>query len=217
MNSLNHMNQANNSSQRRKATKADGFLEAFKSIGSSLGNSVKEDVFKGTARSASSQIFNRRPRTLPRDGALSPDQKLNFGKIIEEEKTETKEAIGGFYKRARSREKLVFSQKEEEVKNQIQALREEIKKLINLTQEVAQETEKVALEEVVMPGTYHLNFFEKIRSLLALARKRIEESRTWLSLCKSRSKKQSHYWAQVKKSGTKFMLSQERYMSTQMG
>lgn len=211
------MNQTNDSSRRRKATKADGFLEAFKSIGGSLSNSVKEDMFKGTAQSAANQIFNRRPQTLPKSGALSPDQKLDFAKILEEEKTKTKEVVGGFYERTRSREKLVFSQKEEEVKIQIKALREEIKKLISLTQEVAQETEKVALEEVVMPGTYHLNFFEKIRNLLALARKRIEESRTWLSFCKSRAKKRSHYWAQVKKSGTKFMLSQERYMSTQMG
>lgn len=211
------MNQTSDSSRRRKITKADGFLEAFKSIGGSLGDSVKEDIFKGTAQSAANQIFNRQPQAFPRGGALSPDQKLDFGKILEEEKKKTKEAVRGFYERTRSREKLVFSQKEEAVKIQIKALREEIKKLIVATQEVAQETEKVALEEVVMPGTYHLNFFEKIRNLLVLARKRIEESRTWLTLWKSRAKRRNYYWAQVRKSGTKFMLSQERYMSTQMG
>lgn len=211
------MNQANNSTKRRKITQADGFLEAFKSIGGSLGDSVKEDVVKGTAQSAVDQIFNRRPSVMQKVGTLTPDQKLDFGKIVEEEKRKTGEIVKGFYERTRSREKLVFSRREEEIKIQIKALREEIKKLIKATEGVAQETEKVAMEEIVSPGVYHLNFFEKIRKLLSLARKRIEESQTWLSLWKSRAKRRNYYWAQVRKSGTKYMLSQERYMATQMG
>lgn len=215
MNSLKNMNQ-NNSSKRRKTTKVDGFLEAFKSIGGSLSGSVKEDVLRGTAQSAADQVFNRRA-PLAKSGTLTPDQKLDFEKIIDQEKRETREVIRGFYERSRREEKLVFSRKEEAIKIQIKALREEIKQLIKTTDGVTQEVEKVALEEVVTPGTYHLNFFEKIRSLLSLARKRIEESRTWLSLWKSRAKRRNYYWAQVRKSGTKYMLSQERYMSTQMG
>lgn len=216
MDTFGKMNQTNNSTKRR-ITKADGFLEAFKGIGSSLGDSVKEDIVKGTAQSAVDQIFNRRSAGLQKAGTLTPDQKLDFGKIVEEEKKKTGEIVKGFYERTRSREKLVFSRREEEVKIQIKALREEIKKLIKATEGVAQETEKVAMEEVVSPGIYHFNFFEKIRNLLALARKRIEESQTWLSLWKSRARRRNYYWAQVRKSGTKFMLSQERYMSTQMG
>ena len=217
MDALKSMNQPNSSSKRKKTIRNDSFLEAFKSIGGSIGDSFKDDLAKGTMQSAVNQLFNRKQNPTSMSGDLSPDEKIDVEKIIQREKSQTKEVVRGFYERTRRQETLVFSKREEEVKIQIKALRGDIQKLIQVSKEVAQETEKVAFEEIVSPGTYHINFFEKIRSLLSLARIRIEESRSWLSLWQSRSKKRSHYWAQVKNSGTKFMLSQERYMSTQMG
>jgi len=71
--------------------------------------------------------------------------------------------------------------------------------------------------EPVEPGVYHLNFFERPKQAIIIFRKKIEDSASWLALFNQRAKKRGYYWTQFKKSGTKFLLSQERYMATQAG
>ena len=85
------------------------------------------------------------------------------------------------------------------------------------TSNLSGEVKKATLQAVVEPGTYHETFFDRIRKLIELARKKLAESETWMQIFNNRSQKRSHYWGQVKKSGTKYMLSQERYMATQVG
>ena len=82
---------------------------------------------------------------------------------------------------------------------------------------MSKEVEIAAMQAPVEPGVYHLNFLEKLRETIIFLSKSIKESFNWLAVCNSRAKKRSHYWSQVKKSGTKYMLSQERYMATQAG
>jgi len=117
----------------------------------------------------------------------------------------------------RSVEKLVFDQTQQEVKLQISALQVELKKLAVSTQKLTREVAVAVVEPPVNPGTYHVNFLEKLRGWLILLKKRIDASATWLSEFNQRSKKKNYYWNQAQKSGTKFMLSQERYMTNQAG
>jgi hypothetical protein len=72
-------------------------------------------------------------------------------------------------------------------------------------------------EEVTTPGTYHLNFFEKLKQFIILMRKQVQDSQSWLEMSYSRKKAQNGYWSGFKKSGTKFSLSSERYMATSSG
>jgi len=116
-----------------------------------------------------------------------------------------------------SPEKIVFTKAEQELKVQISLIQTEIKKLILSTKNLVEET-KITVEQFPSnPGVYHLNFLEKVKKAIILLKKRVDESATWLHEFSQRSKRRSYYWAQVKKSGSKFMLSQERYMSTQAG
>jgi uncharacterized phage-associated protein len=92
-----------------------------------------------------------------------------------------------------------------------------LKNLAVATKDLVQEVEKATKIEPVDPGLYHLNFFEKLKQTIITLRKKIEDSANWLALFNQRSKKKNYYWSQVRKSGTKFMLSQERYMATQAG
>lgn len=121
------------------------------------------------------------------------------------------------YHQAPKTERLVFSEAEQQVKLQIRAIQEELKRLALSTKDLAKEVEIAAIQAPVDPGVYHLNFLEKIRRQIILFKKRIEESATWLGEFNHRAKKRGHYWTQFKKHGTKFLLSQERYMSTQAG
>ena len=79
------------------------------------------------------------------------------------------------------------------------------------------EVDKAAFNAVVNPGVYHQNFFERLISLISLAKKQISESRSWLSLHNSKSAKQKGYWAGVKKGGNNYIFSGERTVATQTG
>jgi hypothetical protein len=114
-------------------------------------------------------------------------------------------------------ETQVFSRAEEEIKAEIVKIQQELKKLAKELAQMDQGAQKAAEEELVNPGTYHLAFFEKLRSFLLQLRKKVAESENWLAISSQRKRRQNYYWKGVNKSGTKFMLSQERYMSTQAG
>jgi len=109
----------------------------------------------------------------------------------------------------------VFDREEEETKNKIKELIAELKKLTAELGDMASGARKAIEEEIVHPGTYHVAFFEALKRFLVNLRKRVSESKNWLAISSQRKNKKNHFWGQVDKSGTKYMLSQERTASTQ--
>jgi len=202
--------QSNN--KKRGPAKLSNFLEALRNLGEGVVDSAVHDVAEGVAQTAADQLTGRKT------GELKPNQTLDLEKATQEESGEKlPQAFQGEFLDLRRQEKLVYSQAEQETKLQIAAILDELKKLALSTKDLAQEMEVAAKQVPVEPGVYHLNFFEKLREAILLFKKRIQESTTWLAAFNQRAKRRSYYWRQVGKSGTKFMLSQERYMSTQAG
>ena len=166
-----------------------------------------------------------RLRPLPHEdrrgtGDLQPGQSLDIQKT-QQEKYENLERQNRQFNRdflnLQQEERTIYKQAEQETKLQIAAVLEELKKLSVSTKNLAKEVEIASKQVPVEPGVYHVNFFEKLRQTMIDLRKKIDDSASWLSTFNQRSHKKSYYWRQVKKSGTKFMLSQERYMATQAG
>jgi len=149
--------------------------------------------------------------------ADKPGSKLDLQELLKRRETKIRQQERTRHETIRREEKIIFSREQQQVKLQIQTLQQKIKQLAKEQTGLMKEAEKTAFQAVANPGVYHLNFFERLINLLELARKKISESKTWLQLCNQRSKRRNHYWGQVKKSGTKFMLSQERSMATQTG
>lgn len=116
-----------------------------------------------------------------------------------------------------SQERLLFLHQEEETKKQIKYIQEEIHMLAKTAGEFTKEVQVATFQAPASPGVYHKNFFYHLRSYIQTIRQQIEQSRHWLATTNSRTSKRSYYWGQVGKSGTKFMLSQERYMVTSTG
>lgn len=186
---------------KKKLPKTDSFLEALRD----LGTGIPQEAFN--------QITGRK------SGELKPNQTLNLDqltKIEERQEKQTRQFLQEFLD-IRHQERLVWTKKEEDTRLQIAAVLEELKKLASATKDLAKEADIAAKQVPVEPGVYHLSFFERLRETLILLRKRIEESATWLAAFNQKAKRRNYYWAQVRKSGTKFMLSQERYMATQAG
>lgn len=195
----NLMKKQNNNRHKQKGV---GFFENLKDLGDGIARSATEEAVK--------QITGR--------GTLKPEEPLEFEKYIAEREKEIRGEERRFYERRRAQEKILWTAEQQKTALQIEAIQEELKKLVNETEGLSREIKTAAVQAVVEPGIYHLNFLERLLELIKLIRKKIQESKTWLAewnaYCK---KKRNYYWVQVKKSGTKFMLSSERYMATQAG
>jgi len=160
----------------------------------------------------------------PKGGALSDrlteqNREVDFRPNFEENK-EKNNYKNRFEKlqQIHSQEQVIFNQKNQENQTQIKTLQMEIKGLAssvkNLDKEIDKAIETLPLLEA---GVYHLNFLEKLKELIILFRKRVDEASTWLEIFNQKSAKKHGYWAGVKKGGTKFMLSPDRQVATSVG
>lgn len=216
---MNSFSSFSHKASKSNQTKPANFIEAFKDLGDSFKKQAG-DASLGAGQGIIDQLFGvpkTNKQTTHKTGELHPDQPFNFEEYLQSrEKTILSQERQRFQRRIQE-EHLIFHQKNEEAKIQIRLVQEELKKMAQATQGLSEEIKKATLSAVVDPGTYHENFFDRIKKLIQFARKKIVESRTWMETFNQRAAKCSHYWGNVQKSGTKYMLSHERYMSTQAG
>ena len=204
---------SNSKRKSQKAFRSDGFLEALRDLGGGVFKSAARDVVGGVTEEALHQATGK-----PSD-EFRPNQSLDMRRATREAAFQEKERqrFQREFGYLRRQEKTIWTRSQQETQMQIAAILEELKKLATSTKQLSQKVKVAAEQAPVAPGTYHVSFFEKLRQTIILFRKRIEESATWLSAFNQKAKKRNYFWAQVKKSGTKFLLSQERYMATQAG
>jgi predicted RNase H-like nuclease (RuvC/YqgF family) len=172
-------------------------------------------------------IKNNKKRSIRRDSilealrdvgqsTLEPNQPVSF-------ENREDELRRSFERRIRQQEIIrrqefeVFSAKKEEEKAKIQALQAEVMELAKGIENLNKEVKVASIQQTVNPGVYHEAFFTKLVSFIKSLRKKVNDASIWLAATNKRARKQPYYWQQVRKSGTRFMLSQERYMSTQAG
>lgn len=152
------------------------------------------------------------------DKTLSSSSSGDFNQQLEAAEKSTEQLHRQFFERKRSEEKIIWTSSEQEIQFQIKNIQAELKNIVREIAGLDQNLKTAATEVIVAPGVYHLNFFIRLRQWLTLFRKKVQASKEWLcewkNYCK---KKRNYYWTQAQKSGTKFTLSSERYMTTQAG
>lgn len=190
--------------KKEKRYSPDNFLEVFKDLGSNVVNSFKNDIIN----KPSSMSFS------------SPDADSFSNDLLQKEselEAKYKKQIRWQAEIIRKEEKILYSRKDNEIKLQVRALQDEIQQLARATNQLSNEVEVAALQVTPEAGTYHLNFFERLRNLIRALKSKIQESAFWLAEWNKKAKKRNYYWAQVRKSGSKFMLSGDRQVATQTG
>ncbi|NMB57156.1 hypothetical protein GYA19_04460 [Candidatus Beckwithbacteria bacterium] len=206
----------------QKSNKVSNFIENFKEQGQAATTGVAKTVLEQIFGSMDSN-YNQFPQTqnnIPNNFNTPGQKPFNFAEFLRSRENFTKMRERQFAQQQRSQERLIFSRKNEETKKEIELLKQEIKKLIKTSKDVTAEilaAEKTIMTTTVEAGTYQVNFFQRVRRMIMIARKRLQDSQNWLQLFNSRQRQKAGYWGNVKKSGTKYMLSNERYMSTQAG
>lgn len=195
---------------------SDSFLEAFRDLGSGVAKTAKNDLFKKGAQDIFSALSPFSPNPPKEEMPASPSD-------LWQKENELEQKYRSHFQRQETvqREvKVLFTREQRETQQHVNALQQEIKKLAKATSDLAseaKEAEMSAMQNTVEVGTYHLNFFDRLRKIIASLRSQIQESSMWLSSWNKKAQKKNYYWGQFKKSGSKFMLSSDRYMSTQAG
>lgn len=201
---------------KKAAPAGDSFVEQIKSIGSSVGNSLKTDVVKGTANTIFDQLMN-----AGKTGQV-PDQKapgFDFASWMEGREKQVAEQAKkeerAVQTHRHSQEKVLFSLADEKITQEINSVRQEMAMLVKAMSKVEKQVEDAIVGNVVDAGVYHLNFFRNLKSWLQFMRKSMEDASAWLQMSSGRGKQKSYFWGQVGKSGTKYSMSSER--NVQMG
>ena len=182
----------------------DSILESLRSIGGGVGKTVIKDLAGKGASDAIKSLFGG--LQSPPQGEMRPDQPIDFNKEYYPPQMRRPEIA------VRPHVKL----EDVGIKEKIDAVRMELKALSQSVKQLQSEITKAVTETPVDPGIYHLNFFERLRSILNIMRQQIDDSRTWLATWNTRKKKMG-YWGKYKKHGTQFGLSSERTVATQAG
>lgn len=195
---------------------SDNFLEALRSLSSDVTQTASRQLGDFTSDMWGQLNGTQSDHPVsPYPNSPSYDQFSDYGQQAESPQPYKRQV---FFERQKSaQEKIVFSKADQQTKLQIQSIQEELKKLAASTQNLATEIQSAVMQSPVNPGVYHVGFFEKLRLTIIAIKKRVEESASWLHTLNSKSKKQGYYWSQVGKSGSKYLLSQERYMQTSAG
>lgn len=178
----------------RRSAPANNFLEALQGLGSDVLSETKI------------QVTNIVTQDIPQSFGMASGQEYSI-----ERKAETR------FSNRFQEERLLYLRSETETKQQITSLLQEIQVLAKSTGLMAHEVQIATMQAVVNPGVYHRSFFEQLRTFIKAIRAKVEQSRNWLAAHSQRASKRSYYWGQVGASGSKFMLSSERYMVTSTG
>lgn len=208
-----HMNQSsNNSSRASNAQRSNAsFIEALKSIGGQTVSSVSHDVVGGVSKDFIHSLTNSN---------RTDNDTSEFNQSLEGKRSLDSQINDEIWRAERHRELTstpLFNRKEVEAKTKIEVIQEELKILAAELGNMDKQLEKAITEEVVSPGAYHVSFFEKLRNLVINMRKQVADSSAWLETSAHRKDAKNGYWSNVGKSGSKYLLSQERTLATQAG
>jgi len=197
------MIQQSNQKPKIRTYTNDGILESLRDLTSGIGKSVSHDVVGKIASDALTSLTGG----FPQSGELTVNQVVDLSR---ERKTVPSVRLREFVRPP------IIRTEDINLKQQIEAVRMELKALSTSMKTFQQEVQKAVDQVPPQPGVYHLNFFERLRIVLQLLREQIDDSRTWLA-CTLNRKQKTGYWRLYKKHGTQFGLSSERTIATQAG
>lgn len=200
------MNPFQSAKPAKKATYTnDSILEALRDLSGGVGKTVTKDVAGKVATDALASLFGT---PMKPTGEMRPNQAVDLPAEPERQPQLRRPDVAQMTSASREDAQMIGKQ--------IESVRAELKALASSIQSLNTEIKKAVAEVPVDPGIYHVNFFERLRSILQVLREQVDDSRSWLTMSAGRKKKQG-YWGMFKKHGTTFGLSNERSIATSAG
>jgi hypothetical protein len=185
--------------------KRDTKNKSYKNSG--FSNEVLKDSYSAPNRPISSES---KP-TFSLRGVLGLGQSVELNKAPKS--TWNQEFLLGANHLAQQ-EKVLLSQKHEELKREIKSLQEEIKKLVKVTENVDKSVEVAADTLIIEANIYQLNFLERLKNFVIQIRRNVSQAGIWLETFQSKKKKKNYFWNTVKNrkkkgGGEQYLFSNE--------
>jgi hypothetical protein len=208
--------QSNKNQNRNGGQRAGNVVEAFKDLGSSTVNSLKQDLVSKMPQDLMEQLFGE--QSVNRSGELYPGTSTELGntskpgyenELILQTQLITERKIF-------QEEKNLIEKRTNELRMQLKVLTDEVVLLAKSTQNLSQEVTIAANQIAAEPGVYHVFFFERIIEFIRSFRNKIEDTTLWMGSANKRAEKKN-YWSKYKKHGGKFLLSADHYLSRSAG
>lgn len=191
--------------KRPKVYTNDSILEALRGLSGGVGKTVTKDVAGKVATDALASLFG----APIKQGEMRPNEVIDFSVERQPRQPAVRPEV-------QPAQKVIFHE-DPQIKQQLEAVRTELAALSKSIKMLTTDIQKAVTEVPVMPGIYHVTFYEKLRAVLQILREQIDDSRTWLALSMQRKQKKLGYWGMFKKHGTSFGLSSERSLATSAG
>ena len=187
---------------------SDSIIESLRQVGGDVGRTLVKDIAQQVPVDAVTSILGTHPQD---SGELKINQEIFFHPP---DRASERPTMPNARPEVISRPQIQLVEKG--LKESIEAVRIELKAISASMKSLNADIAKAVNEVPVNPGVYHLNFFERLKSVLAIIRTQIDDSRSWLLMWGQRKAKRG-YWNMFKKHGTKFGLSSERTAATSAG
>lgn len=208
---------ADNKKKNQTSITRQNVLESLKDLGTGASVQAK-DLIKDTSEDFFRELLGLTLPSIRRSGELSQGQTLQMSDVFsgKEEKMQADKKQVSMEKHLVNEEKRASQEKSSELKVQLQAVMQEVRKVAESTEGLAEATKAAAISVPIEPGIYHINFFTNLLEFLQSFRKRIDLAATWLTSSNKRAEKKN-YWAQYHKKGTSFLLNPESYSQRSAG
>ncbi|HUQ85384.1 MAG TPA: DUF5660 family protein [Candidatus Limnocylindrales bacterium] len=196
-------------------------LSDFTGIGHATAKSAKDDILKGSANDFMEMLGLGLESTDKKGSKHSePTDIVDFTKSKDSQKSKPESRIEAAidYHRDIVRSSENISRTELQTMNsKVQQIKMELQALVASSKDLQMTFASVTVEQTTTNiGTYHENFFDWMINMIRDARKKVEDSGSWMNAAKGKGNKKG-YWGMFKKHGTSFGLSNERSVATQVG
>lgn len=173
--------------------------------------SFHETILKPFTQEFISQITGKRIRY---QGEILPGETLEMRNIYSGKQSEVDNLKSQLRleKRLRSEEMNLVSKRSQELRVQIEAIKNEVSKLARVTPNLSREVEIASFQAPGNVSIYELFFLQNLLSFLKSFRERIEQAHVWLYAVNTRARKKNVWGANYKKYGSKYLLSGEHYL-----
>lgn len=171
---------------------------------------------KNSIKKGNSEIFKDFPDSSPTNpkprlsGTIFPGQSLNLKSG--EAHTNINWSREFLAKPAQQEQSIFINHHTQEIHREIEALRTEIKKLVQSTNNLDQAIIQSVDQNIAETNQYQLSFLQRIKNLIIQFRQNVDQSCVWLENFNHKKSRKNAFWGNVKNKkngGEQYLLSNE--------
>jgi hypothetical protein len=171
-------------------------------------NPKANKAFNSEVLKEDSQVDNvvKKPATFSLKGILGLGQSVEINKPAT-----SHESFFGLNHLAQE-QNILFDQRQRELKQAIEDLRLEIKKLAQSTSNISTDVIRIADSNVIDANSYQISVLTRIKNFIIDMRKNINEASLWMEAFANKKKKKNMFWNKVKnkkQGGDQYLFSNE--------